>query len=457
MLFRPPQASSETAAKARRKRGENDRRLTKLLSQPLILEEVGPPRLLAHLLRVVGVLIVGLIVWSAIAQVRETALAEGQVIPAGSVHLVQHLEGGIVAEVLVEDGDIVEAGQPLVRLESASAEAELERLRAREAGLALRAERLRAFVMGREADFSEGQNHPELVADQQAILEMQHEARESQRQVLDARLAQQKAQLASFEEQRKSLERQVQILEEELGMRGQLMEKGLVSRVVYLETERTLNRTRGELASVIGEAAKATAAVREAQNSLTETDAGLRNDSLKEMGEVTSELAQVREELAKLEDRVTRLDIRSPARGIVKGLEARTVGGVIPPGLAIMEIVPFDDTLVAEVRISPRDVGHLRVGQKADVKVTTYDVARFGSVEGNLRQISASTFEDEEGEPYYRGIVALASDHVGGNPDANLILPGMVVDVSINTGSKSVLQYLLKPVYRGLDRAFTER
>lgn len=457
MLFRPPEAKSETAAKSRRLRGENDRRLIKLLSQPLILEEVGPPRLLANLLRVVGVLIVGLIVWSAIAEVRETALAEGQVIPAGSVYRVQHLEGGIVAQILVEDGDIVEAGEPLIRLESASAESEFERLLAREAGLALRAERLRAFVMGRAADFGEGRNYPNLVADQQAILEMQIESQESQRKVLDARLEQQKAQLASFGEQRKSLARQVSILEEELGMRSELMQKGLVSRVVYLETERTLNRTRGELATVIGEAAKATAAVREAQNSLTETDAGLRNESLKEMGEVTSELAQVREELAKLEDRVARLEIRSPARGIVKGLEARTVGGVIPPGVVIMDIVPFDETLVAEVRISPRDVGHLKVGQKADVKVSTYDVARFGSVEGNLQQISASTFEDEQGEPYYRGIVALASDHVGRDPEANLILPGMVVDVAINTGSKSVLQYLLKPVYRGFDRAFSER
>jgi adhesin transport system membrane fusion protein len=456
-MFKRPATKSDIDGKARPNRQGGDRQLVKLLSQPTILEEFGPPRLLTHLTQAISVLIVGLIVWAAVAQIRETALAQGQVIPAGSVLKVQHLEGGIVSDILVQDGDVVDRGQELIRLQSASARAELDQLRAREAALALRAERLRAFVTGRDADFTMGEAHPELAADQQAILDMQSKTRASQRKVLESRIEQKQAQAASLIGQRKSLERQVAILEEELAMRDELLKKGLVSRVVYLETERTLNRTRGELASIEGEAAKTLAAIREAQDSLEETDLGLRNDALKEMGEVTSELAQVREQLGKMRDRVARLSIVAPARGIVTGLIAKTVGGVIPPGETVMEIVPFDETLVAEVRISPRDIGHLRVGQKADVKVSTYDVARFGSVEGSLQQISATTFLDEQGDPYYRGVIALASDHVGKNPEANLILPGMVVDAAINTGSKSVMQYLLKPVYRGLDGAFSER
>jgi len=438
-------------------RVSGDRHLIKLLSQPLILEEAGPPKLLTQMTQAVSLLIVGLIAWAAVAEIRESALAQGQVIPAGSVLQVQHLEGGIVADILIEDGEIVERGQALIRLSSASALAELEQLRAREVSLALHAERLRAFVIGRAPDFAMSGDHPGLAADQQAILAMQSEARASQQRVSEARIAQQQAQAAALVGQRKSLDRQVAILEEQLEMRGTLLDKGLVSRVVYLETERTLNRTRGELASIVGEAAKAVAAIREAKDSLEEADLGLRNEALKEMGEVTGELAQVREQLAKLEDRVARLSIVAPERGIVKGLMAKTIGGVIPPGETVMEIVPFGEALVAEVRISPRDVGHLQVGQEADVKVSTYDVSRFGSVEGRLQQISASTFEDEQGDPYYRGIVALASDHLGDDPEANLILPGMVVDVAINTGSKSVMQYLLKPVYRGFHGAFSER
>lgn len=434
-----------------------DRRLTKLLSQPLILEEMGPPRILTQFVGVASVLVAGLIVWSAITDIRETALAQGQIIPVGSVHSVQHLEGGIIAEILIEEGDIVEAGQTLIRMESAGAEAELDQLRARAATLALRAERLRAFVMERESDFSAGDQFPDLMADQQAILETQNEARESQRAVLLSRIDQRRAQVAALAEQRGSLEKQLAILEEEAELQRALVGKGLVSRVGYLETERTLTRTRGELAALIGEAAGATAAEREARDRLVELASTLRNDALKEVGEVTGELAQVREAMAKLEDRVARLEIAAPARGIVKGLVATTIGGVLASGETVMDIVPFDDSLVAEVRISPRDVGHLSVGQAAQVKVSTYDVARFGSVAGRLKQVSASTFEDEQGDPYYKGIVELSQNHVGRNPAMNLILPGMVVDVAINTGSKSLLAYLLRPVYRGFDGAFHER
>ena len=175
------------------------------------------------------------------------------------------------------------------------------------------------------------------------------------------------------------------------------------------------------------------------------------------MGSVTGELAQVRETIAKLQDRVRRLDITAPTRGIVKGLTTRTIGAVIGPGELIVEIVPLDDVLVAEVRISPRDIGHLRIGQSANVKVTTYDPARFGVVEGRLKRVSASTFKDEEGEPFYKGIIELSQAFVGSDPDRNPVLPGMVVDADIVTGSKSLMQYLLKPVYRGLDSAFRER
>ena len=238
---------------------------------------------------------------------------------------------------------------------------------------------------------------------------------------------------------------------------GKLLKKDLVSKVVYLETERALFKVRGELASLIGQEMQTRATLGEAQNSLLELSAKLRNEALDEMGSVTGELAQVREAIAKLEDRVQRLVITAPTRGIVKGLTTRTIGAVIGPGEQVVEIVPLDDDLVAEVRISPRDIGHLRVGQAANVKVTTYDAARFGVVEGRLKRVSASTFEDEQGEPFYKGVIELSQAFVGDNSNRNPILPGMVVDADIVTGSKSLLQYLLKPVYRGLDSAFRER
>ena len=445
----------ESPAQPASRRGEEA--LVKYLSQSLVLEEGGPPRALSHLLLIVSFLVGGLLVFAAFAEVSETAVVQGQLVPAGSVHMIQHLEGGILAEIPVEDGQTVERGELLARFDGTGALSELEQMRAREIGLALRAERLRAFVASREPDFSFADNYPDLVQDQVEILDLQNEARESQRQVFRSRIDQRKAELATMAKQRASLEKQVKIMEEQTTMRRGLFKKGLVSRVVYLETERALAQTNGELSGLLGRTTETQIAIGEANNNLLELEAKLRNESQTEMGAVTAELAQVRETIGKLEDTVRRLEVKSPARGVVKGLATRTIGGVMGPGQQLMEIVPLDDVIVAEVRISPRDIGHLREGQPAQVKVTTFDLARFGAIEGRLKYLSATTFEDEQKEPFYKGVIELSQNYVGSQPGRNAIQPGMVVDADIKTGSKSLLEYLLRPVYRGLDGAFRER
>ena len=342
-------------------------------------------------------------------------------------------------------------------MDGATAVSEFEQARAREASLALRAERLRAFVMDREPDFTVGQDFPDLVKDQQAILDLQIESQDSQKKVLRSRITQRKAELKTMREQEKTLKKQVEIIDEQAHMRRRLLEKGLVSRVVALETERALTEAQGDLASVLGRMVETRAAIGEAQNSLLELNAKLRNEALGEMGKVTAELAQVRQSTSQLRDRTKRLVVISPSRGVVKGLATRTVGGVIGPGETLMEIVPLDDVLVAEVRIAPRDIGHLRVGQPARVKVTTFDLSRFGAIEGSLKHLSATTFQDQNKDPYYKGTIELSQNYVGTVPEQNRITAGMVVDADIITGEKTLLDYLLRPVYRGLQGAFHER
>lgn len=433
------------------------RKLARVLSQPLVLEESGPPSGLLNLLSVCSVFVAVFIFWSVVTPMKETAATNGQIMPAGSVNVVQHLEGGIISEILVGNGQIVEAGDLLMRLQSAAARAELEQLRAREAALSLKAERLRAFVLGFEPDFSAGGAFPELVKDEGTILQMQKNARDGQLAVLLSRIEQREAELAALAEQRKSLQAQVEITRKQLEMRRKLAAKRLIPQIDLLDNERAMSDTLGQLNSVVAEIARAKGSLGEARNAVIELEASLGADAVTEMGEISAELAQVREARIEIEDRADRLDIVAPVQGIVKGLVTKTIGSVVPPGETIMEVVPFDDTLVAEVRILPRDVGHLEVGQPAQVKVTTYDVARFGVVEGRLSRISASTFRDEDGEPYYKGVIELSQHYVGHDPGANPILPGMVVDADVSTGSKSLFRYLLKPVFRSLDGAFSER
>ena len=182
-----------------------------------------------------------------------------------------------------------------------------------------------------------------------------------------------------------------------------------------------------------------------------------REQALAELSESANELIQVEEALIEAKDRVRRLDIVTPVRGIVKGLRVHTVGGIVPPGEVISEIVPLDEELIIEAKIQPRDVGHVRFGQPVTVKVTTYDFARFGGISGELKDVSASTFLDEQGEPYYKGIVSLDKNYVGSDPGQNRVMPGMTVQADIKTGKKTLFSYLLKPVYSSVSTSFRER
>ncbi len=433
-------------------------RNARFLAHAIQLEEAGPPRLIGAMTFFLFALVAGFIAWAMIAKVDEAAVAQGQVQPSGSIRLVQHLEGGIVAAINVGEGDRVELGESLIHLDPTAAWAELGQLHARAAALRLQAERLRAFATGGAADFTEpAGTHGDLVADQRAILELQIRARETQRDVARRQIAERRAEIDILAKQRQTLVRQVELIEEERRLRERLLKKGLVSRLVYLDTQRDLNRARGDLVEVTGQQVRARQSIGAARGRLAELDARLENEALTEMGRVTGELAELHETITRLEDRVSRLDIEAPVAGVVKRLYVHTIGGVVAAGEPIMEIVPLDDELVIEARIAPRDIGHVAPGQDVSVKISTYDFARFGDLPGRLERISASTFQDDQGRHYYKAIIRLARNYVGDDPARNPVLPGMTVQANIRTGERTVMQYLLKPIYRAMNSAFRER
>ena len=434
------------------------RKQARYLAHAFLLEESGPPHLVSSLMALVSLLIGGFLVWAAVTKIDEKAVTQGEVLPVGQVRHVQHLEGGIVRQILVDEGDLVEAGQTLMVLDPTASQSELDQLRAREAVLALEVERLRAFAMNRQADFSAYEKaYPDLVADQRSILALQVETQASQRAVLIKQIDERQAEINVLRKQRRTTEKQVGLVAEELNMRETLLKKGLVSRIVFLETQRALNLAQGDLSSVIGRIAQAEEALGEAKVRLIELDAKLRNEALEAMGKVNGDLIEARAAAEKVRDRVERNDITSPVKGVVKDLNIHTIGGVIVPGASIMEIVPIDDELIVEARIEPGDVGHVEAGQEVSVKVLGYDFARYGDIKGELRRVSASTTADEQGIRYYKGIVRLTRNHLGPLPGDHLVLPGMHVQADILTGRRTVLQYLLKPIYRAMDTAFAER
>lgn len=426
------------------------------LTLAIQLEESGSPRLVTVASWLAVAMLASGIFWAASTDVVQVAQAPGEIVPAGSVQLIQHLEGGIVKAIRAREGDVVEAGQSLMELDRTAALAELDQMRAREAALRLQAERLRAFAEGREARLPD-LGEAGLSRDQIAILEAQIKSQASQRAVLERQLAGRRSDLKALEAQQKTLERQIAITGEAMQMRTRLAEQGLNSRLVLLDIQREMNRVQGELAGVTVNTVRAREAIGEAEQRIVELDNRLAADAMREVGAVTAELRQVEEASVRLEDRVARTDIKAPLRGIVKELRVRTDGGVVQPGGAIAEIVPLGQELVAEVRLQPSDVGQIRVGQPVQIKVSTFDFARYGGVTGELIHVSASTFTVPNARPYYKAQVKLNKHHVGDDPKRNLLLPGMTVLADIKTDERSVLRYLLNPIYRSFDAAFHEK
>jgi len=426
------------------------------LTLAIHLEEGGAPWLMRAAVWLSAVMVAAAVAWAAVTNVSQVAQGAGEIVPAGNVQSLQHLEGGIVRLIHVREGDIVEAGQPLVELDATAANAERDQIATREAALRLQAERLRAFADGRAARLAEV-GEAGLSADQAAILRTQERARDSQRAVLDRQLAGRRADLEALLGQQRTLQRQIAITGEAQDMRQRLTDMGLNSRITLLDVQREMNRVQGELSTVTVNITRAREAIGEAEQRMIELDTRLAAEAMRELGAVTAELRQVEELRVRLDDRVARTKVAAPVRGVIKDMRVRAEGAVVAPGGVLLELVPVGRELIVEARLQPSDIGQVRVGQPVTVKVSTYDFARFGAVPGTLAYLSATTFLDPQGRPYYKATVTLARGHVGDDPTRNLVVPGMTVIADIKTDERTVLRYLLNPVYRALDSAFQEK
>ncbi|MBA3904635.1 MAG: HlyD family type I secretion periplasmic adaptor subunit [Rhodocyclaceae bacterium] len=427
-----------------------------LLARSVVLQELPTPGASRRIVWLLVALVATFIVWSSFVELDELAVAPGEIAPADFVQQVQHLEGGIVRAIVVRDGELVKANQVLLRLDPTAATAELDSLRARREALRLQVERLKAFAEGKALP-SGRSDFAELRQDQAAILSGQSQSRETQLSVADAQIKERYGQLAALQDREVSLREQVRLLKEDMSARKPLVDKGLISRLAYLNLERQLADLQGQLAQTISQQQASRAAVDEVRSSRREIGDRLRSDALRELGGASADFAEVNERIAQAEDRVRRLALRAPVEGVVKGLKVRALGTVIAPGDIVAEVVPQEGRLIADVRISPRDIGHVKIGLPVTVKVQTFDYARHGGVRGRIEYISAASFVDDRGQPYFSARVSLDSASIGDPARGLMITPGMTVAADIKTGSKTLMAYLFKPVTNALQTAFTER
>lgn len=427
------------------------------LAQSIRLKEAASPRLVRATMAVVSLSVLGFIVWAAFANIHEIARTPGEVVPSGFQQVVQHLEGGMVKEILVQEGDTVEKDQILLRLDGAGVERDLARAKEQGMTLALQEERLRAFIENRPPNFPpEVAARADLLKDQEAFYAGMAAAREKERAIITQQIRQKKQSIGTLGAELQTAKKNFAITRDIYEKRQEMHRQGVMSQVKLLETEQAYNQLQGQIRSINSQIATAQSAIAEYENRLSSLDAGTLDEANRQLDGILANAAQNKEMIEKLRARVDRLEIRAPVRGIVKGLNVNTIGSVVQPGQVLMEIIPTDRPLIVSIKIPPRYIGHLRTGQDVQVKCSSFDFSRYGAVQGKLDFISAATFAAENGERYFQGRVKLARNYVGEDP-RNTVMPGMTVMADIITGEKTVLDYLLKPIRNTLSTAFTER
>jgi len=420
--------------------------------------EVAPTRLRVVLYFWVAAILIFL-VWANFAYIDEIARGDGEVIPSGENQMIQNLEGGIVEEILVQEGESVKKGQVLIKIDNQKSVSSYS-------SNEIKAEALQAQILRLKAE-STGQDFvvpPDLkkrlaqfIENERSLYNTNKQQLNSKLNALREKLAQKKQELAEAYSQRDHLESSYSMISREVRMTKPMVAKGVRSKIDFLKLQREANEIASKYDAAKKSIPRLKSAIKEVQSNIKETKLNFQSEAKTKMNEAVAELKSLQVTSTALEDQVTRTVVKSPMKGIVQKLYVHTVGGVIKPGEDIMEIVPSDETLLVKVRIKPKDIAFIYLGQRAIVKFTAYDFSIYGGLEGKVVLISPDSIKDDEGNVFYEVRIKTDKNYIGRYGKKLKIIPGMTTSVDIITGQKTVLDYILKPILKTKQYTFTER
>jgi len=396
------------------------------------------------------------IVWAAFTEVDEITRGEGKVIPSKQLQVIQSLDGGVVSEILVKEGQVVQAGQVLVNIDTTRFDSSLQENRAQYLALLARAARLKAL-----AEDTRFVPPPEVVSEAPRIVEAEQQSYEASKSTLSAQLAIAQQQLAQRQQEltemrarREQASKAYELTAKELSYTKPLISSGAVSEVELLRLERDAGRFHGEREIASAQIQKTQSAIAEATRKIQEITLNFKSEVRKDLSETLGKLNVSSAGGVGLADKVDKSSLRSPVKGTVKRLLINTVGGVVQPGKDVVEIVPLEESLLLDAKVMAKDIAFLRPGDKAVVKFTAYDFSIYGGLDARVEVIGADSVTDERGNTFYMVRLRTEKSQLGqGLP----IIPGMIAEVDILTGQKTILSYLLKPVLKAKQAAFTER
>ncbi|HCH4381973.1 TPA: HlyD family type I secretion periplasmic adaptor subunit [Vibrio parahaemolyticus] len=415
--------------------------------------------------------------WASWAQIDQVTVGQGKVIPSSQIQVVQNLEGGLVKEILVKEGQLVKKGQQLLLIDDTRFRSDYREREQQVANLTASVLQLSASInsvaVNRDFNIQDWEKsvvldygkltfppvleetQPQLTQRQKAEYREDLDNLRNQLSVIDQQVEQKQQDLVGIEARVRNLRQSYQYAKKELDITQPLADEGVVPRIELLKLQRQVNDTRREMTSSELKIPVIKSAIKESMLNRIDVALKFRSEQQEKLNNAQDQLSALVESAVGLEDRVNRTVVVSPVTGKIKTLNVNTVGGVIQPGMDIVEIVPTEDTLLVEAKIAPKDIAFLRPNLNAIVKFTAYDFTKYGGLVGELEHISADTTQDEEGNSFY--IVRVRTEKTSFGQDADLpIIPGMTASVDIITGKRTVLEYLLKPILSAKTNALKE-
>ena len=409
------------------------------------------------IVRSAAVVVVLLIVWASLAHVDEVTKGDARVISSRQLQLVQSFDGGVVSEILVKEGEVVDKDQLLLKIDETRATSGVRESAAQGFALRARQARLRSLAEGSPFLPPPAGDNPEqkrIVDEERRLYETRQSELHTMLGINEQQLQQREQELGEMRARRTSAERTLDLNQQELAKTKPLLASGAVSEVDILRLDGAVSKARGDVEQTGAQIARVQASIGEAQRKIQETELTFRNDARKDLADVMGKLNALNEGAVALNDKVDKSQIKSPVRGRIQRLLANTVGGVVQPGKDIVEIVPLDDALVLEAKVQPKDIAFIAPGQAATVKFSAYDFSIYGGMAATVENISPDTVVDERNNAFYLVRVRTTQANFS---EKMPIIPGMTAEVDILTGNKTVMSYLLKPVLKGKAYALRER
>ncbi len=436
--------------------GKNDQVYMRSLSAAVVHRS---PRYLNFIVLLITLFVLAAVIWMNWAEIDVVIRGNGKVTPASQVQLVQSLEGGVVSEILVREGQVVEANQSLIKISDVAFSSSFEENRLTYLELLARTSRLNAEAFDTDYVVNEEVNTdaPRLNQSERSLYNSNRQQLAESLGILDEQISQQQSSLEEAQSKERQVQRSLELMKKEIKIKLPLKERGIISEVEFLQLQQREAEMEGELEGVQISIPRLQSVIEEARFKRQKEQLDFRNKAKKELNEVNAEIDRIRETQTALKDRVKRTTLRSPVRGIVKRLYANSIGGVVSPGNNVVEIVPQEDSLLIEIEIKPADIASVHIGQLTRLKFTAYDFALHGSLEGEVSFVSADTITNEDGESFFVVRIKPSRDYLGHETQPLLIKVGMTVEADILTSKKTILAFLLEPVHRGLDKALRER